>query len=147
MSLDDEGVYQSNGKAIVRGDGQRRVQIAARGLVMHASPEHARTFAASLLSAADEAEGKTASATATDREQERALVRALVNALPFCADEPEYGCEAAAGRQPNPATKHVGFGGCRYCDKHAPPEARDLHYAGPLRALLAQMAMWPTEKT
>jgi len=65
-------------------------------------------------------------------------LRAVVDALPTCAAEPERGCAMADGRQINIATKKVPFSSCFYCDEHAPADAHDLPYAGALRDLLAK---------
>lgn len=77
-------------------------------------------------------------ATARTAHQDRAAVRALIDALPKCEGDD---CAVTA-------TRCVwGDGATHFCDDHAllvaPGVARDHRYAAPLRTLLAQMATWP----
>lgn len=196
----------SDAYVVVRA-GERLVSIDnGRGAGNDFTPDAARVFAAEILAAADEAEGKITpigigsrfrvlagehagregtivrrvlerplwwaldigdgqiieaspadlagphmrrlpdAPTAADlaQEQDRAAVRALIETYPACCAEPEYGCEAAAGKRPNLATKYGPIWGGEWCDEHAPSVAVDKRTAGPLRALLARMATWPS---
>jgi hypothetical protein len=77
----------------------------------------------------------------TAHEQDRAAVRALVDALPRC-----WACSAVAFSQ--------GLrGGLRYCEEHEAANAaqpnparapQPLPYADPLRVLLTRIAEWPS---
>lgn len=184
---------------VVEDDGARRVQFGAGNVgTFNIGPAGARAFAASVLAAADEADGKTTknahsavddavyqltekqrlglgksevrniltdlwpaieaafrvqalsekSPAEAERDTDRALVRALVEALPRC----ECNKPSTVGQDGDLTLIRDDPPPHGRCDDHAdinpprgygPPDA-DLPYAGPLRALLARMTTWPS---